>query len=218
MYKFLCVEATPNKTKETKEEDRKSKEACVKYDAHGKLVDEEKMLLEAGLEAGIYVKKGNKTAIIEEVGNGGLLIRPPVAKETQRVTYIEFRNEWEIMFDKAELKDKGVILNFMEHSARRSQSMTVQREWARILLAMEQGQHWVDQRHPTPKLRIETKPQKRVFVMDKAAKKTIHFLPHTTSFACDLPSNNKDKKHKKRFRSGRYGSIHKRRWQVNQCI
>ena len=194
IYKTLLFTQVEEGGKQTPQE---KPAAVVKYDSQGRLIDEQQMLQEAGLQPGVYVKKNSpgkkQCAIVEEVGNGSLIVRAPGETSTQCISYMQFRDEWTIMYDKTELNDKGVVLDYMENLAKSNQAMTLMREWGKVLGSLEAAQQWVDQRHPTPPFRIETKPEKTVIVLEPVAKNCLFLLPHTTSYACDLPRSDKDK-------------------------
>lgn len=170
----------------------------MNYDSQGNLIDEARMLSEAGLEVGIYVKgiagPSRVIAVVEEVGGGRLVVRQPGKKETQSLSYVDFKTNWQIVHDKAEIQDKGVVLNYMETLADNNEAISLARAWARVQIGLESAQAWVDEHFPLRPIRIETKPKTKVFILQPVKAQTIFFLPHSPSYAFDAASSSKTSK------------------------
>ena len=170
----------------------------VKYDQNGKLIDEAQMLSEAGLEIGVWVKKTKAGTddfhgVLEGVGGGTLSIRAPGSKVSKNITYLEFRDHWAIVHDKAELSDKGVI-NYAETLACHSEGIALMRAWGRVSVGLEFAQAWADKHLPLPRLRVETKPEKRVYVLNDVPKGGLMIFPHSTNWAFESHSGKAPKK------------------------
>ena len=169
-----------------------SSHRASEYDKDGHLIDESTMLQEAGLEVGVYVKenKNNLYGIIEAVGGGKLSIRTHILKTEAVVTYLAFRDEWSIVYDRAELKDRGVVTNYTEHLADSSEEIALQRAWGRVQLGLDLASRWIAAEKKQPLLRIETKP-KKVFALAHVEPYGLYLLPHSTSYAYDSKTNGK---------------------------
>jgi len=168
---------------------------AVSYDGDGHMVDEAKLLQEAGLEVGVYVKdvrQTNKFGTIEAVGGGRLSIRLLSPSQEEVVTYVEFRNFWTLVYDKAEIMDKGVVTNYQEHLADSSQEISLQRAWGRVQVGLDMASKWVAARKQ-PLVRIETKPRKKVFSIGPVEPYGLHLLPHSTAYAYNMGDKSKRK-------------------------
>jgi len=142
------------------------------------------MLQEAGLEVGVYVKD-NRTqnyGIIEAVGGGALSIRMLVSKQESVEKYLGFRDHWSIVYDRAELKDRGIVTNYSEHLADSCEETMLQRAWGRAQLGLYLASKWIAAEQKLPLLRIETKP-KKVFALGHVEPCGVYLLPHSTSYA-----------------------------------
>lgn len=167
----------------------------VQYDSRGNLVDEARMLAEAGLEVGIYVKKiagpSPVTGVVEEVGGGKIVVRPLGKKQTLSLSYVNFKDEWQFINDKAEIQDKGVVLNYFETLADNNEAISLARAWGRVQIGLECAQAWVNEHFPLRPIRMETKPKTKVFILEPAKAQSIFFLPHSTSYAFDAATSGK---------------------------
>jgi hypothetical protein len=106
------------------------------------------------------------------------------------VTYLAFRDEWSIVYDRAELKDRGVVTNYTEHLADSSEEIALQRAWGRVQLGLDLASRWIAAEKKQPLLRIETKP-KKVFALAHVEPYGLYLLPHSTSYAYDSKTNGK---------------------------
>ena len=160
----------------------------VNYDIRGNLVDEAAMLSEGGIEVGVYVKKKGSDClyVIEAVGNKRIVVRQPKTTTPKELPYTEFRDEWTIVYDKTEIKDKGLVTNYEDTLADNNEAISVARQWARVQLGLQFAQEWVDKNSTTPTLRIETKPEKKVFLTTPVRKGRLFLLPHSDRLAFDF--------------------------------
>ena len=127
-------------------------------------------------------KKDGVIAEIEDVGLGKIVARTPGSKTTIDITYTQFKDLWGFMYDRIELKDRGIILNCVETLASSNEQICVNRAWARVTYGLELCQKWLDEKYKWPRFQIITKPEKRCFVEDNRPKGTIFLLPHSANF------------------------------------
>ena len=133
----------------------------------------------------------SKIGVIVDVGNGAIRIRS--GKEESDVSYVAFRDSWCFVYDKDELKQKGLVLNWSETLASSNESILLARAWGRVCYGLELAQEWVTKQGPLPTLTIQTKPNKKLFVeQDAIAARTLFLLPHSSNFAFET-SNSKGK-------------------------
>jgi len=153
------------------------------------LIDEAKQLCEVGIEVGVYVKKNDDAGlwVIEEVANDKcIVVRRPKETTPKYVPYSEFRKDWTVVYDKAEITDKGLLTNYAETLADNNEAISVARQWARVQLGLEFAQAWVDKHSKKPPLRIETKPEKKVFLTEAVKKGQLLLLPHSDRLGFDF--------------------------------
>lgn len=133
----------------------------------------------------------SKIGVIVDVGNGAIRIRS--GKEEFDLSYLDFRDSWCFVYDKDELKQKGLVLNWSETLASSNESVLLSRAWGRVCFGLELAQEWVTKQGPLPMLTIQTRPNKKLFVeQDAIAAHTLFLLPHSSNYAFET-SNSKSK-------------------------
>ena len=130
-------------------------------------------------------------AVIEGVGDGHCLMRLVSNKQTQRVSYADFKEGWKLGMDRNELKDKGAVLDCADTLAGSNENFELQRAWARVQTGLVNAQFWVDKRHKMPAMEIFTKPNKRVYVAEPVKAYDLFLLPHSTSYAIETSKSKK---------------------------
>lgn len=135
------------------------------YDSAGNLADEGAMLKSAGLEIGVMCKdKTGNVAIIRGVGNGKVALESACGKSSYEATYILFRDEWTMIMDRAELKDSGIVPNYIESLADQNEANELALAWGQVHQSFKWARDWIKRRHAQPLFRMHTKPEKRVFL------------------------------------------------------
>ena len=140
-----------------------SSNTILKYGTDGALVDENVMCKQAGLEPGIVCKRKDLTAfaVIKALGGkDGLHMESTDGARIYNIQYPVFLKEWEILYDKAAMKDLGILLNYREYSANSNESVELARAWGKVQFGLQHAQNWIDKIAPLPLLKMLTKPDK----------------------------------------------------------
>ena len=142
----------------------------IKYDIDGNLIDIQAKFLEAGLEKNVVCKRkeDGTRAIVKHIDDNTIHMQSMDKKTAYTPSIVEFKASWEIVMDKDELKDYGVIANWDEHLADSNESIALARSVAEVHMALMYGQCYIDKVHPTPCFDIRTKPDKKVFLEEDA--------------------------------------------------
>jgi len=147
----------------------------TKYDNDGVLIDTRAKFLEAGLEVDVVCKhseNGHRAKIIE-IDENTIHMQSLDKKTTYTPSIRGFKDEWEIVMDRDELKDHGVIGNWEQTLASSHEGIEYERAKAQVHIGLMHGQFYADKMHPAPCLHIQTKPEKKV-VLEEDMKAQPH--------------------------------------------
>ena len=123
-----------------------------------------------------------KIGVIVDVGQGAIRVR--CGNETIAVTYVDFRDSWQFVYDKTDLKEKGICVNWSETLASSNESVLLARAWGRVCFGLELAQQWISKQGPLPLLTIHTKPTKKLFVEEHSIpERSLFLLPHSSGYA-----------------------------------
>ena len=153
-------------------------------------------------------------AIIDSVQNGKFRLKLvqepgsilPSAPKFHEVTYADFTHLWEILYDAAEIQDKGVVMDWESHSVKRSAEADEQDKIACVMAALSM----VDSYLKAPNVRIETSPRKRVFCLQDYPAGELVLVPRSKKVCVDKSDDKEVKSF--RVRTGTVTGTHKPVW------
>ena len=166
-----------------------SSSGVIKFDADGKLIDEIAMAEQAGLELGVVCKNSDgSVAVIRAIGGGLVKLQSMCGKTEHEAPYDTFlddkKSNWKIVFDKTDIKDQGIIVNYRETLGEDNESMVLAETWAQLLVSFKAAVNWIKFKHPTPTFDMHTKPEKKLFLQQDA--KALRFFSHLLRQGSDL--------------------------------
>ena len=156
----------------TKVESAGSSNRIVKFDEDGKLVDEAALAAQAGIEPNVVVRrtKDGHVGIIKGVSGGKVTLVDVKTKQiTGDVSFVDFKADWTIVMDRAEIADTGTIVNHSESNADNNEAVGVLRMWSQVQMALVAGQSWIEECCPHPAYLMSTRPKKVVLQCDAEA-------------------------------------------------
>ena len=148
-----------------------SSSGVIKFDADGNLIDELAMAQEAGLELGVVCKRTDGTvALINAIGGGKVILKSMCGKNEYEAPYDTFLEDkvWEIVFDKTDIKDRGIIVNYRETMGEDNESMVLAEAWAELMVSWKPAANWIQFKNPTPTFDMHSKPEKKLFLQQDA--------------------------------------------------
>jgi hypothetical protein len=156
----------------TKVESAGSSNRIVKFDEEGRLVDEAALAAQAGIEPNVVVRrtKDGHAGIIKGVSGGKVTLVDVKDKETtQDVSFVDFKADWVIVMDRAEIADTGMIVNHSESNADNNEPLGILRMWSQVQMALVAGQSWIEECCQIPAFFMSIKAKKVVLQCDAEA-------------------------------------------------
>ena len=154
----------------------------------------------AGGESPVVPKGGGSTApgdarqhaVVDHIGDGKIRLRlcshdhnESATPKFVTLTYEEFKADWEILYDAQAVADLGIIRDWPQYRMAANQDFKAHLAKCKVSCALG----YLMECTPLPKVRVETKPQKRVVAEKKYAAGDLRLVPNSTSLCVDKPTD-----------------------------
>jgi len=166
----------------------------VGYDAAGALVDQSATLREDGFERGVVVKEKGaaslRLAVVENIGGGAVTLFFYKERTRQTVKSGEFRSGYELVYDAAEVRDRGVVLDLEHLLAPSTDKYEIHMLKARVLQGLDAVRQFAETKCKRHEIHVETKP-KRVLAQCAYGVGELILVPLTCNMHVDALKDDK---------------------------
>ena len=154
----------------------------------------------AGGESPVVPKGGGSTApgdarqhaVVDHIGEGEIRLRlcthdhdDSATAKFVTLTYAQFKADWEILYDAQAVADLGIIRDWAQWRMATNQDFKAHIAKCTVSNALS----YISVATPLPKVRVETKPQKKVVAEQKYAAGDLRLVPNSMCLCVDRPTD-----------------------------